>query len=412
MRKNTRRTHASPSDGLTLLSAFSGAGGLDLGLEAAGFTPVACIEHNATAVATLKRNRPDWPVSEPEDIEDALVRLTPNAVCLRRLQLDLLAGGPPCQPFSKAAQWAQSSRRGLDDPRGACVEAFVELADRFLPAVILIENVQGFAQGSQSALTFLERRLAEVNLKHKTKYALHWRVMNAADYGVPQRRRRAILVARRDGGSWSWPDPTHDHKPCRSWDAIGGLKPTNGGPPPGEWGELLQSIPEGWNYQWLTEKGKGRRLFGYRTKFWSFLLKLSKNQPSWTLSANPAQNAGPFHWDNRRLTAKEMARLQSFPASWRFEGDYAQQVKQIGNATPPLFAEVIGRAIGEQVFGVEYPSRPKLRIRRKRRVEKNRRTRPVAKKYLHLEGRHAAHPGTGRGPRPVKLSSDSRSRDR
>ena len=257
---------------------------------------MACIEHNATAVATLKRNRPDWPVSEPEDIEDALVRLTPNAVCLRRLQLDLLAGGPPCQPFSKAAQWAQSSRRGLDDPRGACVEAFVELADRFLPAVILIENVQGFAQGSQSALTFLERRLAEVNLKHKTKYALHWRVMNAADYGVPQRRRRAILVARRDGGSWSWPDPTHDHKPCRSWDAIGGLKPTNGGPPPGEWGELLQSIPEGWNYQWLTEKGKGRRLFGYRTKFWSFLLKLSKNQPSWTLSANPAQNAGPFHW--------------------------------------------------------------------------------------------------------------------
>ena len=139
---------------------------------------------------------------------------------------------------------------------------------------------QGFAQGSRSALPFLERRLADINLKHKTKYALHWRVLNAADYGVPQRRRRAILVARRDGESSSWPDPTHDHEPCRSWDAIGDLKPANGGPPPGEWGALLKSIPEGWNYQWLTEKGKGRRLFGYRTKFWSFLLKLSKNQPS------------------------------------------------------------------------------------------------------------------------------------
>ena len=139
-----RRTNRGPSNGHTLLSAFTGAGGLDLGLEAAGFTPVACIERDATAVATLKRNRPDWTVSEPEDIEDALVRLTPNAVGLRRLQLDLLAGGPPCQPSSKAAQWAHSSRRGLDDPRGDCVEAFVELADRFLPAVILIENVQGF----------------------------------------------------------------------------------------------------------------------------------------------------------------------------------------------------------------------------------------------------------------------------
>ena len=394
---------------LTVLSAFTGAGGLDVGLEAAGFRPVACIEQDSVACETIAANRPDWPVPTPRNIQSLLPELTPRALRIRRRSLHMLAGGPPCQPFSKAAQWAPGAGRGLRDPRSDCLIAFFELVRRFLPATFFIENVPGFVQGRRSALPFIEAALGRINEKEKTAYEIHCRILNAADFGVPQRRERAILVARRDGKSWTWPSPTHRDSPCRAWDAIGDLKPSNGGPPSGFWGELLSSVPEGWNYQWFTEGGDGRKLFGYRTKYWSFLLKLAKSQPAWTLPAHPGPATGPFHWDNRRLTAKEMLRLQSFPASWKVCGTYADQVRQIGNATPPLLAEVIGREIAQQAFGVSFGRPPRLQIRRKRDVPRPRRATPVRKKkYLVLEGSHAPHPGTGKGPRPVLKEAPAR----
>ena len=142
-------------------------------------------------------------------------------------------------------------------------------------------------------------------------------VVNAADYGVPQHRRRAIVVARRDGGTFAWPPKTHVERPVRAWDAIGSLhlRPSELPETRGAWADLLPSIPEGHNYLWHTDRGGGRPLFGYRRRFWSFLLKLSKHQPSWTLSAQPGPSTGPFHWESRPLAVREILRLQSFPAN-------------------------------------------------------------------------------------------------
>src|SRR4051794_3362622 len=103
---------------LTVLSCFSGAGGLDLGLEAAGFRTVGLLETDEQARATLAVNRPRWPLLEPADVVKAGRALKPKDVGFRARGLDLLAGGPPCQPFSKAGQWAATARTGLDDPRG------------------------------------------------------------------------------------------------------------------------------------------------------------------------------------------------------------------------------------------------------------------------------------------------------
>jgi len=269
-----------------------------------------------------------------------------------------------------------------------------------LPRVILIENVPGFIQGRSSAVRFIAEELQQINALHGTAYKLEYRRIDAVQFGVPQRRQRAILIARRDGTPFSWPTPTHDGSPVRAYDALRNLREKTLRTPSGKWADLLPSIPEGQNYLWHTSKGGGKELFGYRTRYWSFLLKLSKDAPSWTLPASPGPATGPFHWNNRPLTIREMLRLQSFPASWRIHGDYRDQVRQIGNATPPLLAETVARAIGEQVFGIAYRRPPRMGISRGSRVPPPGPVSSVPKKYQALEGKHLPHPGTGLGPSP------------
>jgi DNA (cytosine-5)-methyltransferase 1 len=226
----------------------------------------------------------------------------------------------------------------------------MQLVESFLPSVVLIENVPGFAKGRSSAAGHLERALRRVNKIHQTNYRLEWRIVNAVEYGVPQRRERVILLAFRDGQAFSWPRPTHTNRPTRAWDALSTVSPASIPKAAGRWADLLPSIPEGWNYLWHTDVGGGRRLFGYRTRYWSFLLKLAKQAPAWTLSAQPGPATGPFHWENRPLAIEELLKLQSFPANWNVFGPHREQVRQVGNATPPLLAEVIARAIGEETL--------------------------------------------------------------
>ena len=384
----------------TLLSTFTGAGGLDLGLERAGFEVLGCIEIDAIARETLGANRPAWRILEPHNITELASELRPRDLGLRPGQLALLAGGPPCQPYSKAAQWSPNGRSGTRDPRADGLHGFTTLINTFLPRALLIENVPGFARGRESAVPLLEDALTKINARHGTQYRLQRRVLLAAEYGVPQRRERAILVAIRDGASFRWPVRSSGDDPVRAWDAIGHLSPNGAPHATGKWAELLPSIPEGQNYLWHTSRGGGRSLFGYRTRYWSFLLKLAKDQPAWTLPGQPGPATGPFHWHNRPLSIKEMLRLQSFPATWKVAGEYREQVLQVGNATPPLLAEVLGRTLGEQLFGLSYQGRPTLYIRRKRRVAKPERRRAVPGKYLLFERLHPDHPGTGKGPRP------------
>ena len=159
----------SDSRSATLLSGFSGMGGLDLGLEAAGFQHVGCIEVDPIARRSLKANRGDeWPLLEAGDIEEVAERLRPSAVGLRRRDLTLLAGAPPCQPFSKAAQWSHTSRNGLEDQRSDCLDGFLKLAESFLPRAILIENVSGFVQGELAAVPWIEDRLFSINARWGT----------------------------------------------------------------------------------------------------------------------------------------------------------------------------------------------------------------------------------------------------
>lgn len=384
-----------------VVSVFSGIGGLDLGLEMAGFTTIACIERDKLARKTLIANRPSWYLTDPGDIELISDKLRPQSFGLVSEELDLLAGANPCQPFSKAAQWSNSGKNGLADSRSDCIHSFLSLFESFLPKVLLIENVPGFVSGRTSAVPVLLETLNTVKRKKRVNYKLFVQTLNCIDYGVPQRRERAIVIAIRDEVTFNWPIETHASNPLRAWDAIGGMNECQAPLPTGFWADLLPSIPEGMNYIWHTEKGGGRSLFSYRSRYWTFLLKLAKTQPSWTISAQPGPSTGPFHWNNRPLSVRELLRLQTFPATWIVRGNYRQQLKQIGNATPPLLAEVLGRAIGQEIFGLTYENKPKLLISRKRGVPPASETKPVPKKYRFLERKYEAHPGTGKGPRPV-----------
>lgn len=390
------------SNNLTVLSAFTGLGGLDLGLEAAGFEHVGCIEMDEMARLSIKKNRGEsWNLLEPGDIGIVRDSLTPKQLGLRRRELSVLAGGPPCQPFSKAAQWSCASRLGLDDVRSHCLIDFLHLVEVFLPHVVLMENVAGFVRGPVSAYSELERILEGINKRQHTEYKVFHRIVDAANYGVPQHRLRAIVIISRDGREPQWPRPSHTQRPLRAWDAIGNLEVVDPPKALGKWAELLPSIPEGKNYQWHTSRGEGNALFGYRTRYWSFLLKLAKDQPSWTLPAQPGPSTGPFHWDNRPLATAELLRLQSFDQEWIVEGSWRDHVRQIGNATPPRLAEIVSKEIASAYFGVSFDRR-KLRfsIPRSKYVPPARRPEPVAAKYLLLQGAHADHPGSGKGPRP------------
>jgi DNA (cytosine-5)-methyltransferase 1 len=391
----------------SVLSVFSGAGGLDLGLEKAGLKTVGCLEIEPVARETIRHNRPEWQLLEPSDVNVAANELQPRDLGMRKRELDLIAGGPPCQPFSKAAQWQPAARQGMRDPRAQAVYGLLDLVASFLPKAILLENVEGFLKGPASARGVIENGLKEINALHGTSYQLEAAVLDAADFGVPQHRRRAIAVARRDGKSFTFPEPTRLGKPPSAWDAIADLPRVDWSPTPGLWTELLPSVPEGSNYLYLTARGGGPELFGWRSRYWSFLLKLARDRPSWTLPASPGPYTGPFHWDNRPLTVHERLRLQGFPDDWELCGSHVRQVKMSGNATPPPLGEVIGRELVRQLKLGEADERERVLCRPPllaivRRSDCPTASAPVAVpgQFLHLAGPKAAHPGTGRGPAP------------
>ena len=236
--------------------------------------------------------------------------------------------------------------------------------------------------------------------------------MNAAHYGVPQIRERVFLIGSRDGKVFSYPSPTHAEpnnatvlanrlqQLRTAWDAIGDLPPNPNEPSlevGGKWADLLPTIPEGQNYLWHTNRGGGHSLFGWRTRYWSFLLKLAKNQPSWTIQAQPGSAVGPFHWNNRKLSTSEMCRIQTFPEGLVFDCGRTDAQKMIGNAVPSLLAEVIAREIRRQLLEDRTPPGP-LRLLQPARtpVPAAEEPAPLPSKYLPLIGAHPAHPGEGK----------------
>ncbi|HPS80099.1 MAG TPA: DNA cytosine methyltransferase, partial [Thermoanaerobaculaceae bacterium] len=228
---------------------------------------------------------------------------------------------------------------------------------------------------------------------------------------APSACERVIVIGSREGTTFRFPAPTHGEvtgdelltavEPlATAWDAIGDLEADDdpGLAVRGRWAELLPSIPEGENYLFHTDHGQGLPLFGWRRRFWSFLLKLAKGRPSWTIQAQPGPAVGPFHWRSRRLSVQELGRLQTLPEGYRVLGNLASVQRQLGNAVPSALGEVLARAIRRQLLGdVEVDSRPTLIPARRLPVPGPEPVRPVPERYLHLVGEHAPHPGTGQG---------------
>jgi DNA (cytosine-5)-methyltransferase 1 len=401
---------------LKTISLFSGIGGLDFGFEEAGFETRVALEIDRHCCRAMRLNRP-W-----EIIEDDINHVPSQAVLDRgglvAGEVDMLMGGPPCQPFSKSGYWANGDALRLDDPRADTLTGYLRILRDTRPRAFLLENVYGLAyQGKDEGLHYILDGIAQINHETGTNYEVSWQVINCAEYGVPQIRERVFMVGSRDGRRFKFPKVTHGDpseaqnvffgvEPYRTaWDAIGDLPEPEPDEPGlkvgGKWGDLLPTIPEGENYLWHTARGGGHSLFGWRTRYWSFLLKLSKRLPSWTIQAQPGAAIGPFHWNNRRLSFEEMCRLQTFPGGLKVDCGRTEMQRMLGNAVPSLIAEVLAREIRGQLLDAPIQSPLKLLPPRHEKIPPPEPLIPLPEKYQHLIGEYEAHPGTGRGPAKI-----------
>lgn len=344
---------------LSAISLFSGAGGLDLGVERAGYRVLAALEYDPDAAATVRANFPHTEVLE-RDIRSVETRDLLKAAGLHAGEADLLIGGPPCTPFSKSGNWLEYKRTGKD-ANADLLDHYLRILREAKPRTFLLENVFGLAYKNHNAF-WLKRLLS---MFRELGYQIDHRVLLAADYGVPQRRQRLFILGSTDGIP-RFPEPTHSgpHETRRNWDrtllphvttkqAIGDLARRSKLAEPeevvtGTFAHLIPEVPAGDNYLYFTAKrGHHEPLFEWRSRYWNFLLKLDPGQPSPTIQAQPGPWVGPFHWQNRRLRLGEIKRLQTFPDDYAIVGSRRSAQIQIGNAVPPLLAEQIGRILAQ-----------------------------------------------------------------
>ncbi|ANV87059.1 DNA cytosine methyltransferase [Picosynechococcus sp. PCC 11901] len=189
-----------------LISLFAGAGGMDIGFHAAGFSTAVAVEQDPSCCNTLRLNMPDTPVIEG-DITSITTQAILEAAKVNPLEIDLVIGGPPCQSFSLAGR-----RMGMDDPRGMLVLEFLRVVREALPKCFVMENVKGMINWSKGKA--LEAIMTEASQPIKYagkeyKYAVSYHVLNAADFGVPQFRERVFIVGNRLGKTFQFPEPTH-----------------------------------------------------------------------------------------------------------------------------------------------------------------------------------------------------------
>ncbi|WP_232534172.1 DNA cytosine methyltransferase [Plantactinospora sp. KBS50] len=359
---------------------FSGAGGLSLGLDAAGYKVVLAVDHDAEATETHRHHHPglsvDWDLGDPERVRQV-------GELLRAAGVELLAGGPPCQPFSKAgrSKIRHRVRNGLRDPydeRRDLWRSFLEIARTARPQAVLMENVPDMALDKEM---FILRTM--VHELESIGYSVEERSVETFRYGVPQFRQRLLLVALRDGVQFTWPQEQPER--VTVWNAIGDLPPVEGGWRP-------EGGAEGWtDYETPTSDfqrrmraavpaGDKHKVFDHITRpvreddarafeamdhstrysdlpdemkryrddiFDDKYKRLDENNLSRTITAHIAKDG---YWyihprQNRTITVREAARLQTFPDWFRFAGPPSAAFRQIGNAVPPKLGEHLARAV-------------------------------------------------------------------
>ncbi|HEY1799775.1 MAG TPA: DNA cytosine methyltransferase [Terriglobales bacterium] len=349
---------------LSSVSLFSGCGGLDLGLQWAGFQAKACVEMSADACASLRANYLGNHVIH-DRIENVSSECLLQVAQVQPGELDLLSGGPPCPPYSKSRFYRKEKPRALDDPTSDTLVNYLRVLRDLRPRAFLLENVAGMAFKVHAPALNLILRTAE-----ELGYNVTYRVVNAADYGVAQMRERLLIVGMRSEYEFQFPEETHGETTeqltltgKRPWITAGEVlndqdtlenADDTGHFAGGQFHSLLEQIPPGDNYLFFTAKrGHPYPQFEWRKRYWSFLLKLSPDLPSWTIQARRSNNMGPFHWRNRILRIEEIKRLQSFPDSFALEGNIESAWRQIGNAVPPKLAHAVGLSIREALLSQE-----------------------------------------------------------
>jgi DNA (cytosine-5)-methyltransferase 1 len=337
------------------LSLFSGAGGLDIGFHDAGFQIIEQVEIEEKFVATLRANSGRGKYLSESNVKSTDIR---DFYPADDLKVDFIIGGPPCQTFSAAGRRA-AGVRGTTDARGTLFEEYVRLLKQLQPAGFLFENVYGIT-GADDGRAWQSICAAFAG----AGYTITPRVLDAADYGVPQHRERMIIVGTR-GKPFKFPRPTHgldsvDGLPLVSAaDALAGvpnlgekIKSDLGG----RFGHLLKEIPPGLNYSFFTEKmGHPSPIFSWRSKFSDFLYKADPATPIRTLKAQGGQYTGPFHWDGRAFSVAELKRLQTFPDNYEVVGGRQVAIHQIGNSVPPQLARILAVTVLNQIFDVALP---------------------------------------------------------
>lgn len=345
----------NPERSLTCVSLFSGCGGLDLGLHRAGFRIAFAEDIDPLCAQSHRANFPDAPfhLGSITDLSPDLLQRTVGSAATK---IDLLAGGPPCPPYSKSRFYRKELPRSLGDPVAwESINGYLRALEFIEPTAFLLENVPGLAYtvhaDALGLITDTARGLG---------YDVDYRVLNAANFGVPQIRERLFIVGTR--APFTWPEPTHAERPehgffesLEPWvtagDAIGDLDSDENADDTGHFAggarhDLLEQVPPGDNYLYFTAKrGFPGPIFEWRSRYWSFLLKLSPDLPAWTIQARRSNNMGPFHWRSRILRIAEIKRLQTFPDDWVVSGKTIDQWRQIGNAVPPRLAERLGLAL-------------------------------------------------------------------
>lgn len=319
-----------------IVSVFSGVGGIDFGFEKAGFETVFASDIWDRACESLKANFPN-----SEIICDTIENIDFKKIKKTHKEIDGLVGGPPCPPFSKSRFYRKEKERGINDEDGfMTVSNYFRAVEELNPKFFFFENVHGFVfKPHKSALELVEAE------SERLGYKIFHKVINTADFGVAQTRQRFICIGvKKQMKDFVFPNPTHSENPnaenkLKRWVNCGDiLNDIDFDLPEDEKMEagskhkdLLKLIPAGDNYLFFTkERNHPNPIFEWRSRYWSFLLKLSPERPSWTIQASHSNNMGPFHWKNRFLRIDEIKRIQSFEDKHIFLGNFKEQWRQIG----------------------------------------------------------------------------------